>query len=46
MANEQSAAGEAIAADSRWERILLRDKTADGAFWYSVRTTGIYCRPS
>jgi AraC family transcriptional regulator, regulatory protein of adaptative response / methylated-DNA-[protein]-cysteine methyltransferase len=24
----------------------VRDKTADGHFWYSVATTGVYCRPS
>jgi AraC family transcriptional regulator of adaptative response/methylated-DNA-[protein]-cysteine methyltransferase len=32
--------------DARWERIVARDKTADGEFWYSVSTTGVYCRPS
>jgi AraC family transcriptional regulator of adaptative response/methylated-DNA-[protein]-cysteine methyltransferase len=32
--------------DPRWARILSRDKTADGLLWYSVSTTGIYCRPS
>ena len=32
--------------DPRWTRILARDKAADGTFWYSVITTGIYCRPS
>jgi AraC family transcriptional regulator of adaptative response/methylated-DNA-[protein]-cysteine methyltransferase len=32
--------------DPRWARVLARDKTADGCFWYSVATTGIYCRPS
>ena len=32
--------------DPRWARIVARDKTADGCFWYSVATTGIYCRPS
>ncbi|MBS1104021.1 bifunctional DNA-binding transcriptional regulator/O6-methylguanine-DNA methyltransferase Ada [Gluconobacter sp. Dm-62] len=35
-----------VERDPRWERILRRDKTADGLFWYSVVTTGIYCRPS
>ncbi|WP_315831012.1 bifunctional transcriptional activator/DNA repair enzyme AdaA [Bradyrhizobium prioriisuperbiae] len=35
-----------IAADPRWARIVARDRTADGAFWYSVLTTGVYCRPS
>lgn len=32
--------------DPRWRRIVVRDKMADGQFWYSVTTTGIYCRPS
>jgi AraC family transcriptional regulator, regulatory protein of adaptative response / methylated-DNA-[protein]-cysteine methyltransferase len=32
--------------DPRWTRILARDKSADGQLWYSVATTGIYCRPS
>lgn len=32
--------------DPRLARIAARDKTADGSFWYSVRTTGVYCRPS
>jgi AraC family transcriptional regulator of adaptative response/methylated-DNA-[protein]-cysteine methyltransferase len=33
-------------ADPRWARVLAREKAADGQFWYSVVTTGIYCRPS
>lgn len=33
-------------ADLRWVRIFARDRTADGQFWYSVITTGVYCRPS
>lgn len=32
--------------DPRWQKITARDKIADGQFWYSVITTGIYCRPS
>jgi AraC family transcriptional regulator of adaptative response/methylated-DNA-[protein]-cysteine methyltransferase len=32
--------------DPRWARVVARDKTADGRFWYSVMTTGVYCRPS
>jgi AraC family transcriptional regulator, regulatory protein of adaptative response / methylated-DNA-[protein]-cysteine methyltransferase len=35
-----------VADDPRWARIVARDKTADGHFWYSVLTTGVYCRPS
>jgi AraC family transcriptional regulator, regulatory protein of adaptative response / methylated-DNA-[protein]-cysteine methyltransferase len=32
--------------NERWDAILKRDATADGHFWYAVRTTGIYCRPN
>lgn len=35
-----------IADDPRWAKVLARDKSADGSFWYSVSTTGVYCRPS
>ena len=35
-----------ITQDPRWARVVARDKAADGAFWYGVVTTGIYCRPS
>ncbi|MFC3124967.1 bifunctional DNA-binding transcriptional regulator/O6-methylguanine-DNA methyltransferase Ada [Pseudoroseomonas globiformis] len=38
--------GETIAADPRWQRVQARDRGADGAFWYSVASTGVYCRPS
>ncbi len=31
--------------ESRWAAVQQRDAAADGAFWYSVRTTGVYCRP-
>ena len=32
--------------DPRWAQIVARDGAADGRFWYSVATTGVYCRPS
>jgi AraC family transcriptional regulator of adaptative response/methylated-DNA-[protein]-cysteine methyltransferase len=35
-----------ITQDPRWASLVARDKTADGTFWYSVATTGVYCRPS
>lgn len=35
-----------VANDPRWARVLARDRSADGMFWYSVATTGVYCRPS
>lgn len=31
---------------ARWAALKVRDRAADGAFFYSVRTTGVYCRPS
>lgn len=36
----------AVADDPRWARVVARDRTADGQFWYSVVTTGVYCRRS
>ncbi len=32
--------------DPRWAQILARDAAADGSFVYSVKTTGVFCRPS
>lgn len=32
--------------DPRWGAVVARDPGADGTFFYSVRTTGVYCRPS
>lgn len=32
--------------DPRWAAIVARDPAADGRFFYSVKTTGVYCRPS
>ena len=33
-------------SDPRWASVLARSAEADGTFFYSVRTTGVYCRPS
>jgi AraC family transcriptional regulator of adaptative response/methylated-DNA-[protein]-cysteine methyltransferase len=32
--------------DEKWQAVLKRDQAADDKFYYSVRTTGVYCRPS
>ena len=32
--------------DQCWTALTERDAEADGNFFYSVRTTGVYCRPS
>lgn len=31
---------------ARWAAVIAKDRAADGEFFYSVRTTGVYCRPS
>lgn len=31
---------------SRWDALTNRDTEADGTFFYAVRTTGVFCRPS
>ncbi|MGQ0698847.1 MAG: bifunctional DNA-binding transcriptional regulator/O6-methylguanine-DNA methyltransferase Ada [Panacagrimonas sp.] len=36
----------ATTTDPRWPRLLAQDASADGHFWYSVKTTGVFCRPS
>ena len=36
----------ATVADPRWAAVQARDAAADGQFFYSVKTTGVYCRPS
>jgi AraC family transcriptional regulator, regulatory protein of adaptative response / methylated-DNA-[protein]-cysteine methyltransferase len=32
--------------EARWAALIARDRNADGTFYYSVKTTGVYCRPS
>ena len=32
--------------EARWDAVRQRDSKADGQFYYSVRSTGVYCRPS
>jgi len=35
-----------LTEQERWEALIHREKNADDAFVYSVKTTGVYCRPS
>jgi AraC family transcriptional regulator of adaptative response/methylated-DNA-[protein]-cysteine methyltransferase len=35
-----------VQQDRRWQSVVDRDSKADGKFFYSVKTTGVYCRPS
>lgn len=32
--------------DQRWRAVSVRDTAADGQFFYSVASTGVYCKPS
>jgi len=32
--------------DAHWQAVVARDASFDGQFYYSVETTGVYCRPS
>ena len=36
----------ATKTDPRWASVIARSAAADGTFFYSVTTTGVYCRPS
>jgi len=35
-----------LIGDPRWQAVLKRDRSVDGQFFYSVKSTGVYCRPS
>jgi len=46
VSNRDSASRFSPTDDVRWEAVVRRDRSVDGSFFYSVRTTGVYCRPS
>jgi AraC family transcriptional regulator, regulatory protein of adaptative response / methylated-DNA-[protein]-cysteine methyltransferase len=46
MAAKEHALAAAVQRDPRWALLRARDARADGSFFYSVSTTGVYCRPS
>lgn len=41
-----SEARDATRDERRWNAVVDRDSSHDGRFFYAVRTTGVYCRPS
>jgi AraC family transcriptional regulator of adaptative response/methylated-DNA-[protein]-cysteine methyltransferase len=45
MTKERSAKKTFVTDDERWQALVERDAEADGVFYYSVKTTGVYCRP-
>ena len=46
MATKSEMRAAATVSDPRWNAVMTRDRQADGLFFYSVKTTGVYCRPS
>ena len=35
-----------VFAGRAWQQVLARDTSADGQFFYGVKSTGVYCKPS
>src|SRR5437660_1060581 len=46
MTSQTEMLAAATVDDPRWAAVAARDAKADGKFVYSVKTTGVYCRPS
>ncbi len=46
MATKTEQLAAATLNDPRWSAVVARDPAAEGTLFYSVKTTGIYCRPS
>ncbi|MBB3220565.1 bifunctional DNA-binding transcriptional regulator/O6-methylguanine-DNA methyltransferase Ada [Pseudoduganella umbonata] len=44
--NDEFSTDEFDTDEIRWAAVQRRDPAADGRFVYSVRTTGVYCRPT
>ena len=45
MSKHASSTAETV-ADPRWAAVIARNTDGDGQFFYSVKTTGVFCRPS
>ena len=35
-----------VFAGRQWQQVLERDASADGQFFYAVKSTGVFCKPS
>ncbi|OAJ64147.1 bifunctional DNA-binding transcriptional regulator/O6-methylguanine-DNA methyltransferase Ada [Paraburkholderia ginsengiterrae] len=46
LADTASRAPRWTSDDERWDAVTRREPQADGAFFYAVKTTGVFCRPS
>jgi len=46
MLQAKRAGSKYLNVDDCWAAVTSREQAADGHFYYGVRTTGVYCRPS
>ncbi|MCY0994573.1 bifunctional DNA-binding transcriptional regulator/O6-methylguanine-DNA methyltransferase Ada [Nannocystis sp. ILAH1] len=46
MSTKSATRAAAVVSDPRWAAVVAADPAADDRFFYSVVTTGVYCRPS
>ncbi|MDB5963286.1 MAG: ada [Massilia sp.] len=46
MMNDQLISDDLMSDEARWDAVQRRDGALDGRFWYSVSSTGVFCRPS
>ena len=46
MSKQIETRANAVSSDPSWASVVARDPGANGKFYYSVKTTGVYCRPS
>lgn len=46
MTDRERIEGTATMTEEKWRAIVANDASADGRFFYAVKTTGIFCRPS
>jgi AraC family transcriptional regulator of adaptative response/methylated-DNA-[protein]-cysteine methyltransferase len=46
MRTETAKHSKTTQADPRWPAIAAHDPCFDGKFFYAVKTTGVFCRPS
>ncbi len=44
--NEMAESEQQFWRSSYWDAVTAHDRAMDGVFFYAVRTTGVYCRPS
>ena len=46
FASNQKAKVPSVFAGKAWQQVLARDTRADGQFFYAVKTTKVFCKPS